>query len=425
MLEGLDKINWNRYWGAYSGGKAIPDNIRALISEDSEVRKAAQNDIREEISHQRSIYPATPYVIPFLIEILAANKSAEPYFLLRLLYDIAKNASETIGYYKVIERHYTHSCFLAFQNILKGYNAYRLFLNHASPNARGIAARLLSINGEKHHISRGLLRRQLKQEQNAGVQISILFSLSRALNNFSGIQEQQQEYLQLGYSPIFLKFIKPEYHRLTRLAAAITSSDHAKIDKEVTRQELDIFFDVLINPIPREEINALGFSDNENDFARIDFVLDKISRFIPEDIAPYLNDQRLNPLLVHYLGREVLDKFFSRIVTSVDNVERQTYWKWERFNGWLDKEQSAELNQSYSNIPHDRLIEKILGTDKVINYGYSKHFSPYQKGKMLNTQQKSVIALLVNCEGFWTIKSNLFSFFYGLPDEREALRRLL
>lgn len=43
----------------------------------------------------------------------------------------------------------------------------------------------------------------------------------------------------------------------------------------------------------------------------------------------------------------------------------------------------------------------------------------------LNQSQKVVLEFIVNCDPFWEHPTNLFSHYYGLPDERDALRALL
>ena len=47
------------------------------------------------------------------------------------------------------------------------------------------------------------------------------------------------------------------------------------------------------------------------------------------------------------------------------------------------------------------------------------------RGHLSNPKQKVVIEFIVNCDAFWVHPTNMFSHFYGLPDEREALRELI
>ncbi len=42
-----------------------------------------------------------------------------------------------------------------------------------------------------------------------------------------------------------------------------------------------------------------------------------------------------------------------------------------------------------------------------------------------NQSKRTVLAFIVNCDPFWEHPTNLFSHYYGLPDDRKALRALL
>lgn len=49
----------------------------------------------------------------------------------------------------------------------------------------------------------------------------------------------------------------------------------------------------------------------------------------------------------------------------------------------------------------------------------------YRPGVPLKEEQRDILQAIVDCDPFWEISTNLFSFYYGLPDEREALRELV
>ncbi|MEL7235676.1 MAG: hypothetical protein AAGK74_14330 [Chloroflexota bacterium] len=63
-----------------------------------------------------------------------------------------------------------------------------------------------------------------------------------------------------------------------------------------------------------------------------------------------------------------------------------------------------------------------------IHYGYPeriKYWRPIQPGDSLNPNQKSALRTVLDNDRFWEYPTNLFSFFYGLPDDREELRKLV
>ena len=73
MLERLDSIDWSSLTDAYGSAKDVPVRIRALISDDEHIRADALNELFGSVWHQGTIYPVSAYVVPFLIELLAAQ----------------------------------------------------------------------------------------------------------------------------------------------------------------------------------------------------------------------------------------------------------------------------------------------------------------------------------------------------------------
>jgi len=71
-------------------------------------------------------------------------------------------------------------------------------------------------------------------------------------------------------------------------------------------------------------------------------------------------------------------------------------------------------------------VHSLYGTDTSSRiYKETAAANRYHVGRKLNNEQRLALEAIVDCEPFWEIPTNLFSFFYGLPDEREALRKLL
>ena len=71
MLERLDDIDWYTLGHAYGDASDVPGMIRALASPDDRVRAEAWDDLFGSVRHQGDIYDSTPFVVPFLIELLA------------------------------------------------------------------------------------------------------------------------------------------------------------------------------------------------------------------------------------------------------------------------------------------------------------------------------------------------------------------
>ncbi len=89
MLEDLSTIEWVRLHHAYGPADDVPDQLRVLASTDSDARKEALEELESNIWHQNTIYEATPYALPFLIE-LVKNQVPDSHSLLALIAEIVR-----------------------------------------------------------------------------------------------------------------------------------------------------------------------------------------------------------------------------------------------------------------------------------------------------------------------------------------------
>ena len=70
MLEQLDSIDWASLGHAYGSAADVPHQLRSLLSDDEEIRQKALEELFGNIYHQGTVYEASIYAIPFLIEFL-------------------------------------------------------------------------------------------------------------------------------------------------------------------------------------------------------------------------------------------------------------------------------------------------------------------------------------------------------------------
>ncbi|NUP13497.1 MAG: hypothetical protein HOW73_46255 [Polyangiaceae bacterium] len=74
MLEGLNEIDWGRLMGAHGGCGRLPQLLRSLVSTaESPLPPQVEEEIQEMLFHQDTPYEATPFAVPFLVEIAGAD----------------------------------------------------------------------------------------------------------------------------------------------------------------------------------------------------------------------------------------------------------------------------------------------------------------------------------------------------------------
>ena len=75
MLEGLDRVPWAKLEHAYGKAADVPDLLRKLLDPNPAVRSDTISTLYGNVFHQGTRYPATPYVVPFLIELCASPET--------------------------------------------------------------------------------------------------------------------------------------------------------------------------------------------------------------------------------------------------------------------------------------------------------------------------------------------------------------
>jgi hypothetical protein len=98
MLQGLDEIPWADLEHAYGSAADVPDLLRELLDPDPRVRRDVMETLYSNVFHQGTRFPATPHVIPFLIEMCASPLVPERGHLLGYW------GSLITGYFSVQER---------------------------------------------------------------------------------------------------------------------------------------------------------------------------------------------------------------------------------------------------------------------------------------------------------------------------------
>ncbi len=93
MFEGLEALAWDEVEHAYGPAKDVPGLLRALASPDEKPRAQALDELYGNIYHQGTVYQATSFAVPFLIELAAEREVQGRHQILALLSAIANGHS--------------------------------------------------------------------------------------------------------------------------------------------------------------------------------------------------------------------------------------------------------------------------------------------------------------------------------------------
>jgi hypothetical protein len=74
MFETIDTVPWGSMRHAYGAASDVPGMFRKIVASGPDEVEGAVDELMNAVNHQYSIYEATPYVVPFLIEILSSGQ---------------------------------------------------------------------------------------------------------------------------------------------------------------------------------------------------------------------------------------------------------------------------------------------------------------------------------------------------------------
>jgi len=67
VLQGLDAVPWADLEHAYGSAADVPALLRKLLDPDPKERSEVLGTLYGNVFHQGTRFPATPYVIPFMV----------------------------------------------------------------------------------------------------------------------------------------------------------------------------------------------------------------------------------------------------------------------------------------------------------------------------------------------------------------------
>jgi hypothetical protein len=170
MLERLNEIDWGKLCHAYGSARDVPGCLNALLSETGSEREEAFHELFGTIYHQGSVYEATEYAIPFLIEIASDAGYPELESLLILLGCLAPGNlyQQDRPFW---EDDCEQACYLAVQG---GILFYLSHLSHANPKVRIAASFVLSRFPDKEQDNASVVYNRLQRESEEHVRASLL-----------------------------------------------------------------------------------------------------------------------------------------------------------------------------------------------------------------------------------------------------------
>lgn len=241
MLEGLDRIDWSSLRHACGSASDVPEQIRALASTSKPEREQALNDLLGNIWHQGTVYEASAYAVPFLIELVREPAVEGKVGILELLDCLAAGDPGRRGDHAGGTR----------AAVETGVQVYLHLLNDADWQTRLAAARVLATCDGHRDLATVRLMERFEGETDPRVHFGLLLCLGDLeqeqavdlLNAIVGTEPDPQSLHDPGEDPPSPGFL--------RWAAAVAL---IKIERnDATISAIRILEETLANPEPVDE----------------------------------------------------------------------------------------------------------------------------------------------------------------------------
>lgn len=375
MLDTIDQTQWATLgWHVSGNNERIPVEIRNLLSQDADVRQVARGFLLGEGQHRGDVYDTTPHIIPFLITLLADDATPDKILLLTDLSIIAEQAFIVRHPSAVMIRLYV-ATYDAFRH---GLPILTQLLEHESSEIRSGTANLIQyLVDNADHLIPSLLQR-FYSEHDEKVQIALLNSLKTLF----GSLDTRQDYLYKNHIRFFQNIIANYPSRIVRVAAARVAVEFvAKYSGYFTK----IFSDVpaLLAKEFLERSSPLNQLEQDYPDVHAEHVVKDLARLYPTPLLDLIRYPDLTPQQAHLVARGLL-------VNAFLGGRR---FHWDHSSNWGKRD-----------------IGMFYGQDHVDN---------------TFLRQDQILQAIVEADKVWQVPTNMFSYFYGLPDSREELRTLL
>jgi hypothetical protein len=379
MLDGLDRIDWKSLgYHVYGKNETIPKEIRNLLSRDPEVREETRGFLLGSGQDFGDIYDTTPHIIPFLMELLARDDTPErdP-----LLYHLS-GVSEYRLNHEYLSIHMMRLCLQTYDALKAGIPLLLRLLAEAPKEVRRASTELLQTMTDEVESLIPDLMACFRSEPDQEMQVALL----RALKTLFHSLEWPRYALRKQYAPVFKEIVETHSSHAVRVAAARASvelvDDWAlRAEDRISPQVADLLVQEFLTPSA-----PLDYKEQGSPTYHKDEIVKDLARLKPEPLLSLLEHPDLSSEDAHLIARALLAQAFL-------SGAGESHWR---------------------HFPsYDKRAEGAI---------YIRH---YAAARTLAYSRKSIVQAIVDADKVWERPTNLFSFFYGLPDSRDALRALL
>jgi len=392
MLEGLDQIDWKNV-GYHIWGKdddyleEIPERIRELSSSAEDIQDHAMVHVFGEKGTFGVICDTTPYIIPFVIEILDISETPRRELILDYLLRVIDHVLSS-GHLSVNDMRLHLSVYDSFAKNIK------TLISLLDDKDQTVQLATVELLGKLTNEAETLLPEFFKRfdiSNDEDMQVAFLRSIKVLLSSLDGWKQND---IKEKYAPVLRNIIDSSSSQKIQGVAARASVE--TINRY--RKDKNILSTKVSNLLVREFRYHSGgkkhlpwdYSENQLNYSAL--IIRDLAQLGYEPLLIMLENLENNAFQVHLIIRGLL----ASVLMSDENT---AYWK--------------------STISHTK-----EGMYYLPNYRMDDYRGVIRREDKTNLM-KQVLQSIVGNEKIWEIPTNMFSFFFGLPNSRNELRAML
>ena len=380
MFSTLDSIDWEGLgYHIYPRHEEIPKAIRDLLSPEEVVREEARGFLLGAQQDFGDICDTTPRIIPFCLEVLAMEGAPGKAELMQHLAGQGMYIAES----RVRSVHMMDLCLQTYAALRAGLVVYLDLLARGDRDKRLAVCELLQyMTDDSERLIPALLER-VERETDEAVQAGLLYCLKTLFASL----EWPRFPLKEQYAPALRMIVEGHPSPRARVAAARASVEllqyQMRDDKLLSAQVAELLALEFLQPGPpihwTEDIPLIYQEHLAHDLARLSD---------PAPLLRLLSDPGITAEQAHIIARGLLCQAF------VHREHQRSHW--EQMASY-DKRKEGDFYLREHSIASFQL----------------------KRGPV-----RAILQAITAADRVWERPTNLFSYFYGLPDSRDALRAL-
>jgi len=382
MFSNLDSIDWKGLgYHTYMRHEEIPKAIRDLLSPDEVVREEVRGFLLGAQQDFGDIYDTTPRIIPFCLEVLAMEGAPGKAELMQQLSGQGMYIAEA----GVRSVHMMDLCLRTYAALRAGLDVYLNLLEQGDRDERVAACELLQYLTDDPERLIPMLLERVDRDTDEAVQVELLYCL-KAL--FASL-EWPRFPLKHQFAPALKALVEGHSSPRVRVAAARASVElipqyRLREGDSISPQVQDLLASEFLHPgLP------MHWTEDYPWIQQIHLVRDLARLSDPAPLLRLLAAEEITAEQAHLLARGLLCQ------AIVNKAHQRSHWQ------------------------------------QIKSFEKSKEGDYYLRGSAIAAFQlergpvRAILQAIVAADRVWERPTNLFSYFYGLPDSRDELRRLV